>query len=322
MSFLNPEPKPSFWKLILQSPELKRLIFIIFLAGIMIAFMIIMLARWKEVFPPETPASNLPAELTTPSLSTNLTEALTPTPPSPSSITPTPIIHRTLEGLEKVEDRTPLEADEYYMCLLDYVAKHSPEEISRQVNPNITYQDLMREPQKYRGQFIRAKGALLFLETRGDIPTNPSNITWFYDGMTGSITRNEFYRFHLIDRPPKLYTIRNDPQKADDVWVEGAFLKIIQYEKRDGGFGEVPFLIGRRIGKIEPQLTGMKTFQAVMVGLIVVVIGGLIVIFYIGSRKDKLYRQKRMEKWKSQLNSKKDSTSSLEAHENSSPGGK
>lgn len=208
-----------------------------------------------------------------------------------------PVIIKRFEGLlDNVKDKTAIEQDMAYNTLLQYVSRLSTDEISNKVKQEITYDVLMATPEKFRGEFIRCRGVLLYLNPYS-LKTNPSGVDIYYEGVVGNITNKEFYRFHIIDKPEQPFKSLDENRSfADEVEVEGAFLKITEYQAiykikddpDDKGYRYVPFIIGKKITKIiHPPPKAAQTFQwliAVIVGIILVLL-----FFYviISTRKEK-----------------------------------
>ncbi|MFH0888209.1 MAG: hypothetical protein V1871_03265 [Planctomycetota bacterium] len=227
----------------------------------------------------------------------------------------TPVIIKRFEGLlDDVKDKTAIEQDMAYNTLLQYVSRLSTDEISNKVKQEITYNALTTTPDKFRGEFIRCRGVLLYLNPYS-LKTNPAGVDIYYAGMIANPTNNEFYRFHTIDKPEQLFKSLDENRSfADEVEVEGAFLKIAEYEV-DPKFGEgyryAPFIIGKKITRIiHPPPKAAQTFQwliAIIVGIVLVLL-----FFYviISTRKEKKETMTLFAKSKSPSpdTSKKDTT--------------
>ncbi len=208
---------------------------------------------------PEQPANNQPSE----------PEVASPVVPAPITQTPLVIIKRFEGQLDNVKDRTPIEQDAPYNVILKYITRLYPDEISAKVRPEVTFEDLMKTPEKYRGEIIRCKGALLFLNPY-TLRTNTAGVDTYYSGMLGNPSNEEVYFFHLMDKPSEpLKNLTDDRSQNDEVEVEGAFLKIALYELdarakgRSGKtFNAAPFIIGRKITKVaHPPPEAAHKFQ-------------------------------------------------------------
>jgi hypothetical protein len=212
-------------------------------------------------------------------------------PTTPITNTP-PVIIKRFEGLlDNVHDQTPIEQDMTYNILLNYVNRFSAEEISNKVKPEITYNALMNSPEKIRGEFIRCQGVLLYLNPYR-LKTNPAGVDIYYAGMIANLSKNEFYRFHLINKPNEsLRSLDDDRSFADEVEIEGAFLKIAQYEidpKFGEGYRYAPFIIGKKIARIiHPVPKAAKTFQF-LIGIIagIILISLFLYIIISGHKKN------------------------------------
>jgi len=211
------------------------------------------------------------------------------------STVPTPIIYKRFEGmLDYVRDREKLLQDEPYNTLLKYIHSMTPEEISGKVNANITFNDLITNPKKYRGEIIRVSGVVLYLNPY-KYKTNPAGVEIYYEGILGEPVKGEKYRFHVIERPEAFKTFDEVRSQADTGTVEGAFLKVVSYElapavqiARKKTWEDAPFIIGRRLVKIQLKEPGEITQFKYFVGAFAFFgIAIIITIFIIATRKNK-----------------------------------
>lgn len=315
MSFLKPEPKPFTWKSIMKSEEFKRLAFMILLMGIIIAFMVILVLRWGDLFPaPADKAKAISSEESpvTPAKITTITPtapSTTPTLSAPTSITLTPptLIPEFFEGrLDNVKDSTPAKQDEAFNFLLEQVSELTPEEITERIAPNIKFEDLMDHPKEHRGKFIRVKGQLIISPQPYNLATNPAGLKIYYTGWLGNANKGEIYHFVLIDKPEKYVGVNDRQRWADMVWVEGSFLKLERYELDVGGYRIAPCLIGRSMGKVPVSLKGITMLQFVMGGLIALAFIVIIMAIVISARKDKAYQIRRRQKLQKLVETKTD----------------
>ena len=234
----------------------------------------------QEKTPPVQPSESV---VISPSASTLITE----TSPAPIKIPE--------EELAEVRDRTEINQDAPYNAIIKYVSQLRPEEITLKVKRGVTYENLMNTPEKYRGQLVRAKGVLLYLKPI-ELRTNPAGIDICYSGMMVNLSTKEYYVFHLIDKPPApLKNLIDDTSLAEDVEVEGTFLKIAQYEldepsrlKSGKTFNFAPFIIGRKITRIVyPPPEAAQKFQWIVAMISGVIILGLFIYIIVSGRKDK-----------------------------------
>ncbi|MBI4712989.1 MAG: hypothetical protein HY762_06795 [Planctomycetes bacterium] len=215
-----------------------------------------------------------------------LPETVSPAPPD------SPLIYKRFEGrFDSVIDRTRLTQDEPYNTLMKYVSELSPDEISKRVNPKVTHQELLKNPAAHRAEFIRASGLLLYLNPY-KLNTNPGGVEIYYEGVVADPRYDRFYRFHLIDQPDKFTSFEDSRRNADDVEIEGAFLKIARYElergRQPGLYNDAPFIIGRRITKVHlPPSSAAKEFGLIIaIGLIAALgVLGLVIFFSIRSQR-------------------------------------
>jgi hypothetical protein len=234
---------------------------------------------------PDQPTTNQPSE----------PEVISPNKPAPITQTP-PVIIKRFEGqLDNVKDRTPIEQDAPYNVLLKYISRLNQNEISAKIRPETTFDDLMKTPEKYRGEIIRCKGVLLFLNPY-TLRSNTAGVDTYYSGMLGNPSTDEFYFFHLIDKPAEpLKNLTDDHSQADEVEVEGAFLKIALYEldaraknRTDKTFNAAPLIIGRKITKvIHPPPEAAYKFQWIIIFVLVAVLAFIFLFVLIAGRKER-----------------------------------
>ena len=222
-------------------------------------------------------------------------EIISPAIPAPITQTP-PVIIKRFEGrLDDVKDRTPIEQDIPYNVILKYISRFNPNEISDKIRPGILYEDLMKTPEKYRGELIRCKGVLLFLNPY-TLRTNIAGVDTYYSGMLGNPSTDEFYFFHLIDKPSEpLKNLTDDRSLADEVEVEGAFLKIALYELdarakgRSGKtYNSAPLIIGRKITKVvHPPPEAARKFQWLIAVVLGAILAFILLFVLISGRKER-----------------------------------
>jgi hypothetical protein len=197
--------------------------------------------------------------------------------------------------LDNVKDRTPIEQDAPYNVLLRHIVRFYPDEISAKVRPEITYAELMKTPEKYRGELVHCKGVLLYLNPY-TLRSNPAGVDIYYSGMLGNPSTEEFCFFHLIDKPGEpLKNLAENRSFADEVEVEGAFLKIALYEldtrakARSGKtHGLAPFIIGRKITKVvHPTPEAAHKFQWLIAVILGIVLLFLFIYTLITGRREK-----------------------------------
>jgi hypothetical protein len=244
------------------------------------------------VFSQDGSAPILPSEseVVSPAMTAPLTEQPAGQPPVP------PVIIKRFEGqLDDVKDLTPIEQDAPYNVLLKYITRLYPDEISAKVLTEVTYEDLMKTPEKYRGELIRCKGVLLFLNPY-QLRTNPAGVDIYYSGMLGNPSTDELYFFHLIDKPAEpLRNMAENRSMADEVVVEGAFLKIMLYEldarakSRTGQtHNSAPFIIGRTIFKVpQPAPAAAQKFQWLIALVLGVVLTSIVAYIILAGRREK-----------------------------------
>jgi len=234
---------------------------------------------------PNQPANSQPSE----------PEVISPAIPAPITQTPLVIIKRFEGQLDNIKDRTPIEQDAPYNVLLKYISRLNSDEISAKIRPGTTFENLMKTPEKYRGEIIRCKGVLLFLNPY-TLRSNTAGVDTYYSGMLGNPSTDEVYFFHLIDKPSEpLKNLTDDRSLADEVEVEGAFLKIALYEldarakgRTDNTFNAAPLIIGRKITKVvHPPPEAAYKFQWIITITLGFFLMFIFIYIIITGRKEK-----------------------------------
>lgn len=281
--------------------------FLILSAMVIIVILAIFIIRYKDIADRAklTPLAepSKPTEIIGPvePISGTITDAIPITPDI--SAVPPPLIYKRFEGmLDNITDYEKLEQDEPYNTLLKYVSNLTVDMITEKVKPGISYHDLMNNPKSYRGEIVRVKGVILYLNTY-KLQTNPARIDIYYDGMLGDPSKNELYRFHVIDRPESFKTFDVYRSNADMAMVEGAFLKVIRYELATTVqlatkkiHNDAPFIIGRKLVKINStKPKAITQFEYLIgAGLIAgIAIIGLVVIIGVSRSKKKEYKLRK-----------------------------
>ncbi|MBI4834559.1 MAG: hypothetical protein HY811_07060 [Planctomycetes bacterium] len=323
MNFLKPEQKPSLFKMIFRSAEFRQFALMTGLCLLFIGTIVVFSAKWDKLFPQTAQAQGNPEETPDdkekPPEEQSFPIKIEPINDEPQPVTPTihgpviPSVQPAITGeadtifklaigrLDNARDGTRVEQDEPYNNLLSAIGKMTREEISKNINLNIKFNDLMKNPSKYRGALISVKGLLIVGPHVFDYPsTNPAGVTRYYAGTIFDPEKDECYRFHLIDRPQE-HKDWKGAGYGDMVWVEGAFLKVERYEiseKSGGGFKEAPFIIGRAIRKVTLPTKGVSELQWVFGGIIILVTIVVIIIVIFSGKSDKKYQEQLQAKRK------------------------
>jgi hypothetical protein len=316
MNFLKPEQKPPLLRMIFRSSEFRQFLLLFMLCALFVGTVAVFSAKWDKLFPQMAQAQGNPEETAekpeNPPDEQSLPIKIEPIADEPQPATPTihgpviPSVQPAVTGaadtifklaigrLDNTQDNSKVDQDEPYNNLLSAISKMTREDITKNINQGIRFNDLMKDPAKYRGALVRAKGLLVVGPHVFDYPsTNPSGVTRYYAGMIFDPEKDECYRFHLIDRP-QAYNDWKGAGYGDMVIVEGAFLKIERYEvseKSGGGFKDVPFLIGRAIKKVMPPTKGASELKWVFGGVLILVTIAVILIVIFSGKSDKKYQE-------------------------------
>jgi hypothetical protein len=140
-----------------------------------------------------------------------------------------------------LDDETPSIPGEIYEHVARHLSRMTDEEVRSRVDKNAGYRLLVDEPSAMRGRFVRMEGVI------GKIWTEQVRIAgvpnpWIYAGIVFVKNRDPLL-FHVIEKPDLMNL------KADLVYLDAIFLKVIEYEIKDGGRVRAPLVVGRRLHK-------------------------------------------------------------------------
>ena len=176
-----------------------------------------------------------------------------------SKAAPAPIdtstMPRPFQGLlDSAKDGASLEsldsskATDPYRTLMWNLKRYSAAEVSSlSLTGVVSAQDLLAEPDRYRGTFVRVTGALI---KPPEIERLGANEAGYEDRWRGYLVDDpDAVIFDMFEKPEK------DFDRTDVVTVEGVFLQIVTYEAR-GGTKKVPFLEAKSVHTFVGERTG------------------------------------------------------------------
>lgn len=119
-----------------------------------------------------------------------------------------------------VRDHTPSLPDVVYYHVLAKLAGMTDKEIAAQSKGTLSYEECLKNPQKYRGRFWSFRGTVHHHLRRDEIADPASPVREVFAGAA-YVGGGQPVLFHLVEKPPILYV------HQDSVEVVGIFVKII-----------------------------------------------------------------------------------------------
>lgn len=196
------------------------------------------------------------------------------------------------KALLAVRDHTEMDlAEEGLLYLLRAIAGQTSEEIAARVDSTVPAGDLLKDPGRYRGRYVRSIGTIDHLEQVWLPLDNPTGIERAWQG----------YIFPRNERPVHFIALDLDPERElklehDTVMVEGPFLKIHTYESVIGKTIAFPMLVARNVRHVD-DVTYEKAYPKELGYIAVVVV--VLVVLLIGaamlrsSRRDAAAEEER-----------------------------
>ncbi|MDQ7779696.1 MAG: hypothetical protein RDV41_08290 [Planctomycetota bacterium] len=237
--------------------------------------------------------SAVPADNTTPNEQKTLPPGETQTDPQPPEDETGPVppekdpalADKTHGMFRDVKDYEGLKQDTAYNYVLRKVHQMSQAEIQLAMNRNINIKagKLLAKPDEYRGDFFRARGTIVYLETL-KLNTNPVGVEDVYEAYLVDIGRDDTqgYYVHVIERPTM-------PEVGvDQARVDGVFFKILRYETRNGEAKFVPFIFGKRlvVEKAPKMERTTLTIEYVIVGILAAAFFTVLIVSFVTRRGD------------------------------------
>ena len=147
------------------------------------------------------------------------------------------------ELFEGIRDKTRRLEPRLYFELLDIARRNRPELLEQRARRDLTFAQLVRSPQRYRGKLVFLHGRLRRL-TELQLSRKPPGFKRLYEGwlFTDEAQNNPYVVIvsHVPEGMPRGGEI------AQTVSVAGFFLKLWKYQAGDGS-RFAPLLLGRRL---------------------------------------------------------------------------
>ncbi len=262
-------PRPPMPKPLLRTSEGKRVIFYVF---ILVAAALIMYGPWRKKG--ATKEGDLPDSTASVGPVVKIKRLEAPKPEAGGAGASREVPFHGM--LDDVQDYTPLEPDFAYAYLVDYVQRLTDEELARLVEPKLGFQMVLDDPVAARGRIVRVIGMPIteWTPIRFDPDVRPATATG-EDAWRAYIvdpSGTECYAVDLLEKPPAVELRR------DVVEVEGAFLKVLSYNTKQGKERFIPFIVARQAKPVtEERLERPFRWDiaaVVAAGAFVLVLGG------------------------------------------------
>jgi hypothetical protein len=142
-----------------------------------------------------------------------------------------------------------------YSRLLALMQRYTPEEIDQQARIDFDWQLVMRDPDAWRGEFMRVRGILEQLAAvKLDYPVPGHPDVWRAILTDGDTDHDHFWFVDMLDRPAGV-------GPGDAVDTEGVLYRTGTFQSRSNLNSEAPMLIGRTLRRIPAVVeTGFPAF--------------------------------------------------------------
>jgi hypothetical protein len=201
------------------------------------------------------------------------------------------------DGEEKPVKETP----EFVNLLNVFMNAVTPESLSKAVNPALTVDQAFLDPNRHRGEVVRAYGRLIKIYTEPMDCTTPDNVKHVYLGVLQEYPKNRTVMFYLPELPKdaggkpvafKTYKKGGEEFYEDWVEVEGVFLRqylyASQFEDDQGRsiLAKAALLFAKNLRITpRPQMTDTRTGFIWGVGILAVVVIVIVIVAGVMSRK-------------------------------------
>ena len=131
-----------------------------------------------------------------------------------------------------------------YRHLIQILAQYTPEEVSNRATQRLDYAAFMRDPNAWRGEFVRVRGIMSGMRTE-KLSTSVFDIHDVYRGILVEPDGSEGVAFDMLEPPPP-FEMRRQP-----VDIEGIFYRTVQYANEAGKLKEAPYLLVKSFKVVE-----------------------------------------------------------------------
>lgn len=175
------------------------------------------------------------------------------------------------DTLSDVKDATDFDESPAWRAALEIMANQDPKFVTDNLkfSLNLHYDEVMKNPAAYRGQFVRMRGmAGHFRAHKLDAPI--AGRTDFYRGLIADPGDTERVIFDLLDPPPPFR------QMYEPVDVDAVLFRTVKYQSQGGNTVELPWIIGRTVAVKSTTQAGISLARA-----ITAIVGFLALLFVI-----------------------------------------
>lgn len=169
-----------------------------------------------------------------------------------------------------------------YRRLLETLYNYSPQEIHARIEGDLPVEEALKNPDAWRGRFVRVKGLLGGYEAvrqREPIGRNVDvyrgAVTTRWPGQGAEEHASEGVVFDMLEPPSERI------ESSTLVDVEGIFYRTVRYENKKGGTVEAPYVLARTLVPVNLEAVEKKPALGVtgiaLIGLAVAYIVGRVV---------------------------------------------
>ncbi len=259
-----------------RDPALFRLVFFAILLVLVVGFALLYANRTQQEVSStaavERARQNLPAS------------ELSPDTPEAQAVANRERIATLFEGaLSDTSNGMDFAQTAGYRRLIGIIRKSSAEEFATRPKGILDYEKALRDPDAFRGEYVRARGLVVKLEAQ-KLWTPIDDLEDIYRGFLCDADGSEGIVFDVPERPGDV------PVRSDAVDVEGIFYRTVRYETRRGEKKEIPYLLAKNVLRVETKEREGGAFNGpspLAIGLLVLAMGIGIVIGYLARRSSR-----------------------------------
>jgi hypothetical protein len=153
-----------------------------------------------------------------------------------------------------------------YWRLLQLLTSFSPEEVSQRVTRRLDYAGVMREPDAWRGEFVKMRGVTAAMYAV-KLKSKVFGIEDVYRGFLTDADGENGIVFDLPAPPPE-FVMRRTP-----IDIEGILYRTARYENEKGKMLVVPYLLARNMWVVANPKVGAAGFLKDHGGTLLVLMG-------------------------------------------------
>jgi hypothetical protein len=153
---------------------------------------------------------------------------------------------RPLMGLlDSAKDGSAIDLeDDAYRSLVLHMTRLTVAEVdSRAVY--VRTQELLEDPERYRGTFVRARGVLIAPMGMRRLDQKPAGVELAYRGFLVDTANDDAYCFDVLERPLEI-----DPRR-EACEIVGIFLRVATYDTQQNKVKRIPLIVARSLVKVE-----------------------------------------------------------------------